>query len=164
MFNIVLIVIMCISLALIIAFGLIIRDIRNAKYKVKEESTVEKEAEEKYLKDFPDYTIFSLKVEIEKIADILIDNEQSNRYTEALREKSLKDEDIKSLKNAVLENVEIVRYSNGSLIAKIKYRDYDYNYSMVFKLSTVSRGRVFLDNYIIYKERITEHSYSATNT
>lgn len=155
MFEGILIIIIAISLALIIAFGLIIRDIKNAKYNVKDESEIKKEAEEKYLKEFPDYTIFRLKSEIETIADILVDNQESNRYTELLRKKASKDEKIKCLKDAVVEDIDIVRYNKGNLKAKVKYKDYDYKYSMVLNLSTVSRGRVFLNNYLVYKERAT---------
>ena len=155
MFEMILVIIMGISLALIIAFGLIIRDVKNAKYNVKDESKIGKEAEERYLEEFPDYTIFKLKSEIEKIADILVDNQKSNRYTEILREKAAKDEKVKKLKNAVMEDVDIVKYNKGNLKAKVKYKDYDYKYSMVLNLSTVSRGRVFLNNYLIYKERAT---------
>ena len=155
MFEIILIIIIAVILAIIVAFSLIMRDVKNAKYNVKDESELSKEAEKKYLKEFPDYTIFKLKSEIETIADILVDNQESNRYTELLREKASKDEKVKSLKDAVIEDVDIVRYNKGNLKAKVKYRDYKYKYSMVLNLSTVSRGRVFLNNYLVYKERAT---------
>ena len=51
MFEMILVIIMGISLALIIAFGLIIRDVKNAKYNVKDESEIGKEAEERYLEE-----------------------------------------------------------------------------------------------------------------
>lgn len=154
MFEIIFSCVILISISLIVIFSIIIHDVKNNEYEVKEKSEIGKEAEEKYLKEFPNYTIFSLKSEIEKIADILVDNQSSNRYTELLREKASKDEKVQKLKNAVMEDIDILKYNKGNLRAKIKYRDYDYNYSMVFNLSTVARGRVFLNNYLVYKEKI----------
>lgn len=154
MFEIIFSCVILISISLIVIFSIIIHDVKNNEYDVKEKSEIGKEAEEKYLKEFPNYTIFSLKSEIEKIADILVDNQSSNRYTELLREKASKDEKVQKLKDAVMEDIDILKYNKGNLRAKIKYRDYDYNYSMVFNLSTVARGRVFLNNYLVYKEKI----------
>ncbi len=154
MFEIIFSCVILISISLIVIFSIIIHDVKNNEYDVKEKSEIGKEAEEKYLKEFPNYTIFSLKSEIEKIADILVDNQSSNRYTELLREKASKDEKVQKLKGAVMEDIDILKYNKGNLRAKIKYRDYDYNYSMVFNLSTVARGRVFLNNYLVYKEKI----------
>ena len=154
MFEIIFSCVILISISLIVIFSIIIHDVKNNEYDVKEKSEIGKEAEEKYLKEFPNYTIFSLKSEIEKIADILVDNQSSNRYTELLREKASKDEKVQKLKDAVMEDIDILKYNKGNLKAKIKYRDYDYNYSMVFNLSTVARGRVFLNNYLVYKEKI----------
>ena len=154
MFEIIFSCVILISISLIVIFSIIIHDVKNNEYDVKKKSEIGKEAEEKYLKEFPNYTIFSLKSEIEKIADILVDNQSSNRYTELLREKASKDEKVQKLKGAVMEDIDILKYNKGNLRAKIKYRDYDYNYSMVFNLSTVARGRVFLNNYLVYKEKI----------
>lgn len=154
MFEIIFSCVILISISLIVIFSIIIHDVKNNEYDVKEKSEIGKEAEEKYLKEFPNYTIFSLKSEIEKIADILVDNQSSNRYTELLREKASKDEKVQKLKGAVMEDIDILKYNKGNLRAKIKYRDYDYNYSMGFNLSTVARGRVFLNNYLVYKEKI----------
>ena len=154
MFEIIFSCVILISISLIVIFSIIIHDVKNNEYDVKEKSEIGKEAEEKYLKEIPNYTNFCLESEIEKIADILVDNQSSNRYTELLREKASKDEKVQKLKGAVMEDIDILKYNKGNLRAKIKYRDYDYNYSMVFNLSTVARGRVFLNNYLVYKEKI----------
>lgn len=154
MLEIILVAVAFVLASFIAILYLIFHDMKKYEYKVKEESQVEKEAEEKYLEEFPDYTSFRIKSEIEKIADILIDNQSSNRYTEVLREKAANDDKIKDLKNAVVEDVDIMKYNKGNMKAKLKYKDYDYNYSMILNLSTVSRGRVFLNNYLVYKERI----------
>lgn len=153
MFEIIMTIIALISMSFTIILGLVLRDIKNAQYKVKNESELKKEAEERYLSEFPDYTLYSLKSEIEKIADILIDNQPSNRYTELLREKAAKDEKVKELKNAAAQDVDIIKYNKGNLKAKLKFKDYEYNYSMILNLSTVARGRVFLNNYTILKQK-----------
>lgn len=153
MFEIIITIIALVSMSFTIVLALVLHDIKNVEYKVKDESELKKEAEEKYLSEFPDYTLFSLKSEIEKIADILIDNQPSNRYTELLREKAAKDEKVQELKNAAAQDVDIIKYNKGNLKAKVEFKDYDYNYSMILNLSTVARGRVFLNNYTVLKQK-----------
>lgn len=153
MFEIIITIIALVSMSFTIVLALVLHDIKNVEYKVKDESELKKEAEEKYLSEFPDYTLFSLKSEIEKIADILIDNQPSNRYTELLREKAAKDEKVQELKNAAAQDVDIIKYYKGNLKAKVEFKDYDYNYSMILNLSTVARGRVFLNNYTVLKQK-----------
>ena len=134
-------------------FGFIIKNIHTGKYEViKDESLLAKEAEEKYLAEFPNYTIKDLKLEIEKIAEILIDSQESNRYTEILRQKAKNDKKMEKLRDAVLDDTQIMKYNRKQLKAKVKYKDYDCKYSIVLNMSTVARGRVFLNNYYIYKD------------
>ncbi len=142
-----------ISLSILIAFAIVIRDIKNGKYEVTEEETIlSKEAEEKYLKEFPNHSIEDLKLEIEKVADIFVDNQESNRYTELLRQKAKNDEKISKLKDAVIEDVEIIKYNRGILKARINYKDYVYKYKLILNMNTVTRGRVFLNNYFVFKD------------
>ena len=123
MFEIIFSCVILISISLIVIFSIIIHDVKNNEYDVKEKSEIGKEAEEKYLKEFPNYTIFSLKSEIEKIADILVDNQSSNRYTELLREKAAKDEKVQELKNAAAQDVDIIKYYKGNLKAKVEFKE-----------------------------------------
>ena len=74
----------------LIVFVFIINEIRNGRYKVTEDSILEKEAENKYEILYPNNSINDLKSEIEKVAELLINGEESNRYTEALRIKARK--------------------------------------------------------------------------
>ena len=103
-----------ISLSILIAFAIVIKDIRAGKYKLKSntDSFLSIDAEKRYKEQFPEHSIIKLKQEIEKVADILIENEESNRYTEALRQKANKDARIRQLRDAAIENVEIVKYVN----------------------------------------------------
>lgn len=155
MFNIIILALSIFSLTFLAILFLILQDVDNAEYDVTK-SEISEKAEKEYVKEFPNYTVKKLKQEIESIANILVDNQESNRYTEVLREKAHKDDNIKKLKNAILEDVDIVKYQKGSLKAKVNYYDRDYKYSMVFNLSPVSRGRVFLNKYKIYKDSLKE--------
>ena len=123
MFEIIITIIALVSMSFTIVLALVLHDIKNVEYKVKDESELKKEAEEKYLSEFPDYTLFSLKSEIEKIADILIDNQPSNRYTELLREKAAKDEKVQELKNAAAQDVDIIKYNKLARLFMIFFKD-----------------------------------------
>ena len=117
-------------------------------------SILTQEAEDKYGILYPENSINDLKNEIEKIADLLTAGEESNRYTEALRQKAINDERIQEVKNAVVENVELLKYVNDVLKARIKYKDYENEYTLILSFSTVTSGRVFLNKYFIFKNKI----------
>ena len=151
--KIILIGIFFIIIGLFILFGFLIYDIRKGRYKV-DGSILAKEAEEKYGVLFPDNTINDLKSEIEKVAELLVAGEESNRYTEKLREKAKEDERIQEINNSVVENVELVKYVNDNLKARIKYKDFENEYTLILSFNTVSGGRVFLKDYFIFKNKI----------
>ncbi|MBR1539740.1 MAG: hypothetical protein IJ629_00905 [Clostridia bacterium] len=142
-----------IIIGLFILFGFLIYDIRKGRYKVKD-SILSKEAEGKYGVLYPESSIDDLKDEIEKIAELLIAGEESNRYTELLRIKAKEDERIQEIKDAITENVELVKYVNDVLKARIKYKDYENEYTLILSFSTVTGGRVFLNDYFVFKNKI----------
>ena len=142
-----------IIIALFVLFGLLIRDIRNGQYKVKD-SILSKEAEEKYGNLFPKNTIDDLKDEIEKIAELLSSGHESNRYTELLRQKAINDIRMNKIKDAVVENVELVKFVDDNLKASIKYKDYENEYTLILSFNTVTSGRVFLIKYFIFMNKI----------
>ena len=110
--------------SVIVAYIIIMIDIRYGKYTLSEDKSIlSMKSEEKYLKEFPNYTIEALKTEIAKIADMLLKNQESNRYTEVLREKANKDEQVKVLKEAVVDKVDLIKYNDGDLKARIRYKD-----------------------------------------
>ena len=157
--TIILIILCFIIIALFVLFGLLIRDIRNGRYNVKN-STLTKEAENKYGILYPESSIDELKDEIEKIAELLVAGEESNRYTEALRQKSINDGRIKLIKNSVVENVELMKYVDDVLKARIKYKDYDNEYTLILSFNTVTSGRVFLTKYFIFKNKLEYNNAS----
>ena len=134
-----------IIIGIFIFFGFIIKDIRNGEYKVKE-SLLSKEAENKYGVLYPENSIDELKDEIEKIAELLAAGEESNRYTELLRMKRIND--------SVVENVELVKFVDNNLKARIKYRDFENEYTLILSFNTVTAGRVFLTKYFIFKNKL----------
>ena len=153
--KIVLIGIFFIIIGLFILFGFLISDIRKGQYKV-DGSILAQEAEDKYGVLYPDNSISDLKDEIEKVAELLIAGEESNRYTESLRKKAKEDERIQEMNQAITENVELVKYVGDVLKARIKYKDYDNEYTLILSFSTVSGGRVFLNDYFVFKNKILE--------
>ena len=152
--SIILICLFFIVIGLFILFGFLIKDIRDGQYKVNEDSILTKNAENKFGILYPEKSIEDLKNEIEKIAELLSAGEESNRYTELLRKKALNDERIQEIKDAVVENIELVKYVNDNLKARIKYKDYYNEYTLILSFSTVTSGRIFLNNYFVFKNKI----------
>lgn len=142
-----------IIIGLFILFGLLINDIRQGRYNVKD-SILTQEAENKYGILYPEKSIQDLKDEIEKVAELLVAGEESNRYTELLRQKAQKDTRIKEINDAIIENVELIKYVNDVLKARIKYKDYDNEYTLILSFNIVTAGRVFLDSYFVFKTKI----------
>ena len=142
-----------IIIGIFIFFGFIIKDIRNGEYKVKE-SLLSKEAENKYGVLYPENSIDELKDEIEKIAELLAAGEESNRYTELLRQKAINDLRMKRINDSVVENVELVKFVDNNLKARIKYRDFENEYTLILSFNTVTAGRVFLTKYFIFKNKL----------
>ena len=136
-----------------IMFGFIIKDIRNGQYSVKD-SLLEKEAEDKYGILYPENSIAELKDEIEKIAELLAAGEESNRYTELLRQKAINDLRMKKINDSVVENVELVKFVDNNLKARIKYKDFENEYTLILSFNTVTAGRVFLTKYFIFKNKL----------
>ena len=152
--TIILISLFFIIIGLFILFGFLIKDIRNGQYEVGKDSILSKEAENKYGILYPDNSISELKDEIEKIAELLIAGEESNRYTELLRQKAIEDERIKEIKDTVVENVELIKYVDNNLKARIKYKDFNNVYTLILSFNTVSKGRIFLNKYFVFKKKI----------
>lgn len=151
--KIILIGLFFIIIGLFILFGFLIKDVNNGQYEVKD-SLLTKEAEDKYGILYPENSIDDLKNEIEKIAELLTSGEESNRYTEALRQKAINDSRIQEIKNAIIEDVELVKYVNDNLKARIKYKDFENVYTLILSFNTVTSGRVFLNKYFVFKNKI----------
>ena len=151
--NIILVGLFFIILTVFVIFGFLIRDIRNGQYEVKDNNSILAK-EDKYEGLYPENSIEELKNEIEKIAELLVAGEESNRYTELLRRKAINDTRMKKIKDSVTENVELVKYVDDNLKARIKYRDYENEYTLILSFNTVATGRVFLTKYFVFKNKL----------
>lgn len=147
-------IVIYIILLILITLGVILYLVENQKYNLKNDSIVRKEAEELYKKDFPNKEIIDLEKELETVADKLIFNEQTNRYTEKLRQKAKNDYKIKIIKKLCLDNAKIVNYKNKKMKAKVKFKDFKEEYNMLMDIRVVSKGKIFLKSYKILKNRI----------
>ena len=108
-------------------------------------------------KDKQNKSIEDLKVEIEKIADRLMEDQDSNRYTNKMKEKFQNDRRIEPLRNQFIDDVKIMNYQDKKLRAKVNYIVENDEYSLIFDMITVNRGRVFLKKYNLMKQK-TEKS------
>lgn len=137
-------------------FGFILHQYNTGKYNVNN-GFFEKNSIENYKKDYPNKSIEDLKVEIEKIADRLMEDQDSNRYTNKMKEKFQNDRRIEPLRNQFIDDVKIMNYQDKKLRAKVNYIVENDEYSLIFDMITVNRGRVFLKKYNLMKQK-TEKS------
>lgn len=149
-------------ISIFVAFSFILHEYNAGKYNVNN-GILEESSLENYKKDYPNKDVDDLKVEIEKIADRLIDNLESNRYTDKVREKAKNDKRIKLLKNEIADDVKIINYKDKKLKAKVNYILDNNEYSLIFDMITVNRGRVFLKKYNLMKQR-AEKKYNFLKT
>ena len=147
-------IVIYIILSIFIAFGIALYLFTNQKYNLKKDSVVEQEYKNLYRQDFPSKSIKDIEREIEIIADKLIENQQTNRYTERLREKAKNDYKIRILKKLCLDNAKIINYKNKKMKAKVKFKDFNDEYYMLMDMKVVSKGRIFLNSYKVLKNRI----------
>lgn len=119
------------------------------KYKIKNniESNLEEESLNNFKNDFPDKDITFLKIEIEKICDMLLDNQESNRYTYKIQEKAKNDYKLNEFREEIPNSVEILDYKKGKLKAQVNYLLGKTEYTLIMYMDTVQKGRVFLKNY-----------------
>lgn len=123
------------------------KTINNLIYNIDEESVHKFEvskAEEKYLLDFPQRDSDKLRFEVGKIAELLVGNMESNRYTELLRKKASKNKIIKQVQNSKEIDINILDYNNKKMKAQVTYNDLAKEYSLFLDMNVVSQGRLFV--------------------
>ena len=148
--NLLFIIVFIVSILII--FGFILHQYNTGKYNVNN-GFFEKNSIENYKKDYPNKSIEDLKVEIEKIADRLMEDQDSNRYTNKMKEKFQNDRRIEPLRNQFIDDVKIMNYQDKKLKAKVNYIVENDEYSLIFDMITVNRGRVFLKKYNLMKQK-----------
>lgn len=110
-------------------------------------------AEEEYLAEFPKRDSEKLRYEVEKIAELLVENRESNRYTNLLRKKASKNKIIRKVQNFKETEISILYYNNGKMKAEVTYKDLAKEYSLVLEMNTVSQGRLFVWDFDINKRK-----------
>ncbi len=148
--NLLFIIVFIVSILTV--FGFILHQYNTGKYNVNN-GFFEKNSIENYKKDYPNKSIEDLKVEIEKIADRLMEDQDSNRYTNKMKEKFQNDRRIEPLRNQFIDDVKIMNYQDKKLKAKVNYIVENDEYSLIFDMITVNRGRVFLKKYNLMKQK-----------
>lgn len=135
--------------SILIALGFILYQNNIGKYKLKYtgNNSIEEENFNKFNKDFPEKDIKSLKIEIEKISDMLLDNQESNRYTYKLQQKAKKDYKLEVFRKEIPNSVEILNYKKGKLKAQVNYMLGQTEYTLIMYMNIVRKGRIFLKNY-----------------
>ena len=97
-----------------------------------------------------------LKIEIEKISDMLLGNEESNRYTYRLQEKANSDKNLDKIRKIIPESVNLLNFKNDKLKAQVNYLEDNNEYTIIMYMSVVAKGRVFLKNYKTMKRMLKE--------
>ena len=151
-----LLLIVLISSVLLAGF-LTINFVKSGKYKrtfqnSEKDEQIKKEFESRY----PNKNIKDLKIEIEKISDMLLGNEESNRYTKKVQKKATKDNNLYAFKDLIPDSVDILELDGDELEAQVNYKDYKNEYTIIMYMNIVAKGRVFLKNYKTMKRRIEE--------
>lgn len=146
-----------ILVSIIITLSFILYEFSSSKYKVitKDMSLIEEESLKKFHEDYPEKDLNFLKIEIEKISDMLLSNEESNRYTQKIQEKAFNDYKLNEFRNIIPDDVKIMNYENGQLKAQVNYILGKTEYILIMYMETVTKGRVYLKKYRSLKRRIT---------
>ncbi|MFG6319923.1 MAG: hypothetical protein K1W33_08765 [Clostridia bacterium] len=135
------------SILTALAFILYQTDMGKYKIKYEDRSVLDKENLNNFKNDYPEKDIDFLKVEIEKISDMLLDNQESNRYTHRIQEKAKNDYKLDEFRNEIPDSVEILDYKKGELKAQVNYILGKTEYTLIMYMDIVKRGRIFLKNY-----------------
>ena len=105
--------------------------------------------QEKYLSKFPKRTEESIKTELEKVTGLLMQDQESNRYSEILRKKFSNDKNIKKFKNFENSNVDSVEFNdeNNKMKANVLFQNLNEKYNLTLDINVVSQGRIFVRDF-----------------
>lgn len=125
------------------------------KYK-RTNNNNEKENEliKRFENEYPNKTAKDLKIEIEKISDMLLGNEESNRYTYRLQEKASNDRKLERIRKIIPDNVSLLTLKDHKLKAQVNYLNENKEYTIIMYMDVVAKGRVFLKKYKTMKREV----------
>lgn len=131
--------------------------LKYGKYKRTNDNTeIENVLIKKFESKYPNKSGKDLKIEIEKISDMLLDNEESNRYTAKLQRKARKDFRLDKIRKTIPDSVNLLELKEDDLKAQVNYIDKDSEYTIIMYMKLVAKGRVYLKNYKTMKRTIRE--------
>ena len=114
----------------------------------------ENELIKRFENEYPNKTAKDLKVEIEKISDMLLGNEESNRYTYRLQEKASNDRKLDKIRTIIPDNVSLLTLKDHKLKAQVNYLNENKEYTIIMYMNVVAKGRVFLKKYKTMKREV----------
>lgn len=114
----------------------------------------ENELIKRFENEYPNKTAKDLKVEIEKISDMLLGNEESNRYTYRLQEKASNDRKLDKIRTIIPDNVSLLTLKDHKLKAQVNYLNENKEYTIIMYMDVVAKGRVFLKKYKTMKREV----------
>lgn len=117
----------------------------------------ENELIKRFENEYPNKTAKDLKVEIEKISDMLLGNEESNRYTYRLQEKASNDRKLDKIRTIIPDNVSLLTLKDHKLKAQVNYLNENKEYTIIMYMNVVAKGRVFLKKYKTMKRILKEN-------
>lgn len=143
--------------SILVAGCFVVAEVNSGKYKMQNNS---KEIEEELIKEFeskyPNKTAKDLKIEIEKISDMLLCNEESNRYTYRIQEKASKDIKLNKFRKTIVDSVNLLNFKGNKLKAQVNFLDKNNEYTIIMYMDVVARGRVFLKKYKTMRRIVKE--------
>ena len=122
---------------------------------MKNNNIVSEQSIQNFMNEYPEKIINDLKIEIEKISDMLLDNEESNRYTMKIQEKAKNDSKLDEFRNLIADSVEIIKYEKNKMKAQVNYILGNIEYTIIMEMKIVNKGRAFLKNYKTIKRVIS---------
>ena len=113
-----------------------------------------KSQSQRFENEYPHKTAKDLKIEIEKISDMLLGNEESNRYTYRLQEKASNDRKLERIRKIIPDNVSLLTLKDHKLKAQVNYLNENKEYTIIMYMDVVAKGRVFLKKYKTMKREV----------
>ena len=143
--------------SILLAVGFAIAEVNNGKYKmVNNDNANEEDLIKEFESKYPNKTAKDLKIEIEKISDMLLGNEESNRYTYKVQRKAKADSSLDKIRTTIVDSVNLLELKDNKLTAQVNYLNENSEYTIIMYMNIVAKGRVFLKNYRTMKRTVRE--------
>lgn len=85
---------------------------------------------------------------------MLLDNEDSNRYTSKVQRMAKEDEELDNIRKNLPNSVNLLYLKNNELKAQVNYLNENKEYTIIMYMNLVAKGRVFLKKYKTMKREV----------